>query len=94
VRGAGASGSAEAQAAFRWRGDSRLGAGLGRLHGLPVLLGFVLPVAFMLRPLAADWSVLPWDRLCGLVVQQRAARSGHRLGGRRHGAVAGFQCAP
>ena len=30
--------------------------------GLPVLLGFVLPVAFMLRPLAADWSVLPWDR--------------------------------
>ncbi|WP_255440469.1 ABC transporter permease [Caenimonas sedimenti] len=30
--------------------------------GLPVLLGFVLPVAFMLRPLLADWSVLPWDR--------------------------------
>ncbi len=30
--------------------------------GLPVLMGFVLPVAFMLRPLAADWSVLPWDR--------------------------------
>ncbi|MBC5785204.1 iron ABC transporter permease [Ramlibacter sp. USB13] len=30
--------------------------------GLPVLLGFVLPLAFMLRPLAADWSVLPWDR--------------------------------
>ncbi len=29
---------------------------------LPVLTGFVLPVAFMLRPLAADWSVLPWDR--------------------------------
>ena len=29
---------------------------------LPVLMGFVLPVAFMLRPLAADWSVLPWDR--------------------------------
>jgi iron(III) transport system permease protein len=28
----------------------------------PVLFGFVLPVAFMLRPLAADWSVLPWDR--------------------------------
>jgi len=27
-----------------------------------VLMGFVLPVAFMLRPLAADWSVLPWDR--------------------------------
>ncbi len=30
--------------------------------GLPVLMGFVLPVTFMLRPLAADWSVLPWDR--------------------------------
>jgi iron(III) transport system permease protein len=29
---------------------------------LPILLGFVLPVLFMLRPLAADWSVLPWDR--------------------------------
>jgi iron(III) transport system permease protein len=29
---------------------------------LPVLLGFVLPLAFMLRPLAADASVLPWDR--------------------------------
>lgn len=44
-----------------------------RLHGarallawllclLPVLLGFALPVLFMLRPLSADWSVLPWDR--------------------------------
>ena len=30
--------------------------------GLPVLMGFVLPVLFMLRPLAADWSVMPWDR--------------------------------
>lgn len=29
---------------------------------LPVLLGFFLPLAFMLRPLAADWAVLPWDR--------------------------------
>ena len=29
---------------------------------LPVLMGFVLPVGFMLRPLSADWSVLPWDR--------------------------------
>jgi iron(III) transport system permease protein len=56
---------------------------------VPVLLGFVLPVLFMLRPLAADWSVLPWDRLCAMVVQQRAA-------GRSppcwpcHGAVAGL----
>ena len=32
------------------------------LCGLPVLFGFILPVLFMLRPLAADWSVLPWDR--------------------------------
>jgi iron(III) transport system permease protein len=32
------------------------------LCAMPVLLGFVLPVLFMLRPLAADWSVLPWDR--------------------------------
>lgn len=30
--------------------------------GLPVLMGFVLPVAFMLRPLAAGWSEQPWDR--------------------------------
>lgn len=29
---------------------------------LPVCLGFIAPVVFMLRPLAADWSVLPWDR--------------------------------
>ena len=32
------------------------------LCGLPVLMGFVLPVLFMLRPLAADWQVLAWDR--------------------------------
>ena len=29
---------------------------------VPVLMGFVAPVAFMLRPLASDWSVLPWGR--------------------------------
>jgi iron(III) transport system permease protein len=28
--------------------------------GLPVLFGFVLPVLFMLRPLLAGWSELPW----------------------------------
>lgn len=28
--------------------------------GLPVLLGFVLPVLFMLRPLLDGWDVLPW----------------------------------
>lgn len=32
---------------------------------LPVLMGFVLPVLFMLRPLSADWSVLPWNRFVG-----------------------------
>ena len=29
---------------------------------LPVLLGFVAPVLFMLRPLVQDWGQLPWDR--------------------------------
>ena len=28
--------------------------------GLPVLFGFVLPVAFMLRPLLGGWDQLPW----------------------------------
>ena len=32
---------------------------------LPMLMGFALPVLFMLRPLTADWSVLPWDRFLG-----------------------------
>ena len=30
--------------------------------GAPVLMGFVLPVVFMLRPLLADWRLLPWGR--------------------------------
>ena len=29
---------------------------------IPVLLGFGLPVLFMLRPMLADWNALPWDR--------------------------------
>ncbi|MDB5750469.1 MAG: iron transporter permease, partial [Ramlibacter sp.] len=41
-------------------GGARLAA--WAVCAVPVLAGFVLPVAFMLRPLAADWSVLPWDR--------------------------------
>ncbi len=57
-RGARA-GSADAQA-MQLRGGRMMLAWL--LCGVPVLLGFVLPVLFMLRPLAADWSVLPWDR--------------------------------
>jgi iron(III) transport system permease protein len=42
---------------------------------LPVLMGFVAPIAFMLRPLAADWSVLPWGRFV------EWARHSVRLGG-------------
>ena len=30
------------------------------LCALPVLAGFLLPLAFMLRPLVTDWSILPW----------------------------------
>lgn len=33
--------------------------------GTPVLVGFVLPVLFMLRPLVADWSVLSWGQFLG-----------------------------
>jgi len=56
---AGRAGSAEAQPQrlTGWRC-----AGAWAVCLLPVLLGFAAPVAFMLRPLAADWSVLPWDR--------------------------------
>ncbi len=32
------------------------------LCATPVLMGFVLPVLFMLRPLTADWASLPWQR--------------------------------
>jgi iron(III) transport system permease protein len=32
------------------------------LCGVPVLMGFVLPVLFMLRPMLADWQVLAWGR--------------------------------
>jgi iron(III) transport system permease protein len=54
-----ARGGSEAQPA-RLQGGARLAAWC--VCTVPVLLGFELPVAFMLRPLAADWSVLPWDR--------------------------------
>ena len=55
----GRAGSAEAQPQrlAGWRC-----AGAWAVCLLPVLMGFAAPVAFMLRPLAADWSVLPWDR--------------------------------
>jgi len=57
-RGARA-GSAEAQPVRLKGGRAALA---GAVCAAPVLLGFVLPVLFMLRPLAADWSVLPWTR--------------------------------
>lgn len=57
--GLGRAGSAEAQPLVL-RGGRRLLA--WAVCGLPVLMGFVAPVVFMLRPLAADWSVLPWAR--------------------------------
>ncbi len=56
---AGRAGSADAQP-VRLQGRASVLAWW--LCALPILLGFVLPVLFMLRPLAADWSVLPWDR--------------------------------
>jgi iron(III) transport system permease protein len=55
----GRAGSAEGQPIVL-QGGYRLLA--WTLCAVPVLLGFVLPVLFMLRPLAADWSVLPWER--------------------------------
>lgn len=57
--GAGRAGSAEAHPQ-RLQGLRCVAAWAVCL--LPVLFGFVAPVAFMLRPLAADWSVLPWSR--------------------------------
>lgn len=33
--------------------------------GLPVVFGFVLPVAFMLRPLVQGWDELPWHAFVG-----------------------------
>ena len=56
----GHAGSAEARPVVLARTHQRLLA--WTVCALPVLMGFVLPVLFMLRPLAADWSVLPWDR--------------------------------
>ena len=57
--GTGRASSAEAQPT-QLRGWHCLLAWLA--CALPVLIGFFAPVLFMLRPLASDWSVLPWDR--------------------------------
>ena len=58
TRGARGDGAESGPVMLRGRGTAVAWA----VCGLPVLLGFVLPVGFMLRPLAADWSVLGWDR--------------------------------
>jgi iron(III) transport system permease protein len=52
-------GSMDAQA-VRLVGRSR--AWVWLLCSTPILMGFVLPVLFMLRPLTADWAALPWSR--------------------------------
>jgi iron(III) transport system permease protein len=51
------SNEAQAVRVVGWRGGA-----LACACALPFLMGFVLPLLFMLRPLAADWSVLPWDK--------------------------------
>jgi iron(III) transport system permease protein len=52
-------GSTDAQA-VRLVGRHR--AWVWLLCSTPILMGFVLPVLFMLRPLTADWAALPWSR--------------------------------
>ncbi|MDD2713910.1 MAG: iron ABC transporter permease [Simplicispira sp.] len=59
AKGSGHAGATEGQPVVLRGGARALAWGVCTL---PVLMGFVLPVAFMLRPLASDWSVLPWDR--------------------------------
>lgn len=59
AKGVGRAGSAEAQP-VALRGASLVLAWV--ICAVPVLMGFFAPVAFMLRPLASDWSVLPWER--------------------------------
>ena len=55
----GRSASADAQP-VQLRGKACLWAWL--VCGVPVLMGFVLPVLFMLRPLAAEWDLLAWGK--------------------------------
>lgn len=62
LRGGQRAGSAEAQP-VPLRGGRALLAVL--VCGLPIALGFVLPVLFMLRPLVGGWDQLPW----GMFVQ-------------------------
>jgi len=60
VTGRGARAGSHDARAVALRGGARWLAWL--VCGLPVLAGFVLPVLFMLRPLAADWDILQWSR--------------------------------
>jgi iron(III) transport system permease protein len=55
----GPAGSAEAQLIVLTRGRA---AAAVAVCAVPILLGFVLPVLFMVRPLVVDWAVLPWRR--------------------------------
>lgn len=55
-------GGVEAQP-VRLRGRGAVVAWL--VCGVPVLLGFGLPVLFMLRPLVQGWDVLPWQAFLG-----------------------------
>jgi len=61
----GARSGAEAQP-VRLRGRYRALAWL--VCGLPVLLGFVLPVLFMLRPLVDGWAELNWKPFVGWAI--------------------------
>jgi iron(III) transport system permease protein len=90
VRGARAS-AVEAQAAPL--AGIRLAGSVGGLHGA-CAAGFRAAGDLHAASAGGRLVGVAMDRLCRLVLQQRAARSGHRLGGRRHGAVVGFQCAP
>lgn len=71
----------QAQKRMRFAGSRRAGAGAAdaaptRLRGMraalawavcavPIALGFILPVLFMLRPLVAGWGELPWRQFVG-----------------------------
>ena len=83
--GVGRAGSSEAQPLVL-RGGLRVAAWL--VCGLPVLMGFVAPIAFMLRPLAADWS------FCGMGLAQCAAGRHHFCPGCGRGVDAGLCRAP
>ena len=56
------SGSADAMPT-RLRGGQMLVAWL--VCGVPIALGFVLPVLFMLRPLVTGWDEVPWTGFAG-----------------------------